>query len=240
MNKGVASGYNLPDNNYIVQYKEISQCPVCKATIEPVVLAERVLPIRDSYGVRLALLCLCKVCTNSFVTQYSEDQAVLSNRKDYPQDSLYFSLLEYSSPDKYVTVPIDKDITDLSPNFAESHIQAQQAEHYGLDQVAGLAYRKALEFLIKDFLARKNPEKRQIYENAFLGECIESHTENEYLKNAARGAMWLCEDQRYYLRHYEVIDINHLKKYIDATVHWIKMILITDEASDISNPGRLL
>ena len=234
MNKGVASGYNLPDSNYIIQYEEISRCPLCKVMIEPVILAERVIPVKDSYGVRLAILCLCKQCGNSFVAQYAENQKSLINRADYPKDSLSFSFLEYASPDNYVHIPIDLDIAELSPNFAESHTQAQKAEHSGLDQVAGLAYRKALECLVKDFLAKKNPEKKLLYENAYLKECIENYTENEYLKNASKSAVWLSDDQTNFLRHYEDKDIVHLKKYIDATVHWIKMILITDEASDVS------
>ena len=240
MNKGVASGYNLPDNNYIIQYEEITKCPLCKVLIEPVILSERVIPVKDSFGVRLALLCLCKHCGNSFVAQYSENQTSLISRADYPKDSLFFSCLEYASPDKYIHVPIDPDIMELSPNFAESHVQAQKAEHSGLDQVAGLAYRKSLEFLVKDFLAKKDPEKKPLYENAFLKECIENYTENEYLKNAARGAVWLGDDPTYYLRNYEEKDISHLKKYIDATVHWIKMILITDEASELTSVERHL
>ena len=46
--------------------------------------------------------------------------------------------------------PFSDEIKSISPSLIEIYNQAAVAEGYGLKQVAGMGFRKALEFLIKD------------------------------------------------------------------------------------------
>lgn len=50
-----------------------------------------------------------------------------------------------------------QEIKDLSPNFVKIYHQAEQAENTGLSDICGLGYRKALEFLVKDYAIAFNP-----------------------------------------------------------------------------------
>ena len=51
------------------------------------------------------------------------------------------------------------EISELSENFVEIYGQSQVAENQGLNKICGVGYRKALEFLIKDFAKRKFPNQ---------------------------------------------------------------------------------
>lgn len=50
----------------------------------------------------------------------------------------------------------DKKIDEISPKFNEIYKQALAAEVSNLNEIAGLGYRKSLEFLIKDIAIQKN------------------------------------------------------------------------------------
>ena len=65
-------------------------------------------------------------------------------------------------------------ITSISPQFASIYNQAYHAEQMDLDQICGVGYRKALEFLIKDYLISKETDEQVIVniKKKFLGNCI--------------------------------------------------------------------
>jgi hypothetical protein len=55
------------------------------------------------------------------------------------------------------TVPFE--IQEVSPNFKTLHSEALAAESYGLTEIAGIGFRKALEFLINDYCAGLHPDE---------------------------------------------------------------------------------
>ncbi len=76
----------------------------------------------------------------------------------------------------------------------------------------------------------KNPGDQTSIEKMPLQQCIEKYIEDRYLKAAASRAVWLGNDQTHYVQKFENNDISDLKKLITATVHWISMLHITEEA----------
>ena len=50
------------------------------------------------------------------------------------------------------TRSFSQTIKDISPTFESNYNQALCAEQMSLDQICGPGYRKALEYLIKDYL----------------------------------------------------------------------------------------
>jgi hypothetical protein len=102
--------------------------------------------------------------------------------------------------------------------------QAYFAEQINLDQICGVGYRKSLEFLIKDYLISKETEK-QVKENIrkkFLNNCIQDHVQNDNIKNVAKRAVWLGNDETHYVRVWANKDVKNLKQLIDLTVRWIE------------------
>ena len=63
------------------------------------------------------------------------------------------------------------EIEQLSPLFIKIYNEAFTAEQLQLLEISGVGYRKALEFLIKDYLIKSIPEKSEIIKSMFLGKC---------------------------------------------------------------------
>ena len=115
-------------------------------------------------------------------------------------------------------------INSISSQFVSIYNQAYFAEQINLDQICGVGYRKSLEFLIKDYLISKETEK-QVKENIrkkFLNNCIQDHVQNDNIKNVAKRAVWLGNDETHYVRVWANKDVKNLKQLIDLTVRWIE------------------
>jgi phenylalanyl-tRNA synthetase beta subunit len=109
--------------------------------------------------------------------------------------------------------PVEQEIVELSPSFVEIYQQAQTAEQVNLDQIAGLAYRKALEFLVKDYLISKSPDDAAAIKGALLGKCIDRF-DDERIRTAVERAIWLGNDEAHYVRRWQGMDVTDLKRLI--------------------------
>ena len=117
---------------------------------------------------------------------------------------------------------IFEEIKNISPNYVNIYNQSQTAEKYGLDQICGVGYRKALEFLIKDYLIHIHPGNEKEILEKYLGNCIEDYIDDFKLKECAKRATWLGNDETHYLRKWIEKDINDLKILLELTSGWIK------------------
>lgn len=115
-------------------------------------------------------------------------------------------------------------INSISSQFVSIYNQAYFAEQINLDQICGVGYRKALEFLIKDYLISKETDEqiKDIIKKKFLNNCIQDHVQNDNIKNVAKRAVWLGNDETHYVRVWANKDVNNLKQLIDLTVRWIE------------------
>lgn len=120
-------------------------------------------------------------------------------------------------------------IHDVSPEFAEIYNQALNAEQKDLHHICGMGYRKALEFLIKDYASCKNPDDAELIKShkMQLGQVIQTYIQHEAIKETAKRAAWLGNDEAHYTRKWHDKDINDLKALINLTVQWIKLEQMT-------------
>lgn len=118
-------------------------------------------------------------------------------------------------------------IPEISESFTRIYNQAFSSEQLGLAEISGVGYRKALEFLIKDYLIYLNPEKTEVIKRLFLGNCIKDHISNEQIKSVAKRAVWLGNDETHYVRKWEDKDLSDLKILIELTTRWIEMEELT-------------
>src|ERR1035441_3877448 len=120
--------------------------------------------------------------------------------------------------------PFPKNITEISPSFCQIFNQAHLAEENGLNQICGPGYRKALEFLIKDFLIlhkfKGDEGKKAEIDKAFLGPVIQKFIDDERIKQCAKRAVWLGNDETHYVRKWEDKDLKDLKSLILLTVNF--------------------
>lgn len=121
-------------------------------------------------------------------------------------------------------------IAQISPSFVEIYNQAYHAEQESLNQICGVGYRKALEFLIKDYLISKESDEQiiQNIKSKLLSNCIQENVQNENIKNVAKRAVWLGNDETHYVRKWADKDVNNLKQLIDLTIRWIENEIETE------------
>ena len=215
----------------MVNIDEPRECPVCKHALKPRVIGQTAYRRSDNQ-LCYAVMYLCENCFRPFVS-YSE-------RTENFFDGFHVAKRISLDPNSFERKTFDEQVDTLSPSFVEIYNQALAAECHGLNQISGVGYRKAFEFLIKDFLISRteDEEEKKSIRRMPLGSCISQKVSNDRLKTAASRCAWLGNDQTHYEQLFTEYDLQDLKKLIDVSVHWITMELLTDEALQIEPRGR--
>jgi hypothetical protein len=120
-------------------------------------------------------------------------------------------------------------IRDISSTFCDIYGEAHKAEHLGLTQICGVGYRKALEFLIKDYLIKERPDDKAAIESTMLGQCIQRYVTDPKTKQVAERATWLGNDETHYQRRWIDKDLSDLKALISLALYWIEAEQLTAE-----------
>lgn len=123
-------------------------------------------------------------------------------------------------------------INKLSPNFVKIFNQSELSEQNGYDEICGMGYRKSLEFLIKDYLCKIQPENADTIKNELLAQSIKRISENR-IKTLAERCAWLGNDETHYIRKHEDYDVNTLKVFINSVIHYIEAELAFLSALEI-------
>ena len=66
-----------------------------------------------------------------------------------------------------------------------------------------------------------------------LSNCIKEYVDDPRIKSLAEKAVWLGNDETHYIRKHEDKDITDMKRFIDAMVYFISMVLITEDADSM-------
>jgi len=149
-----------------------------------------------------------------------------------------FELINISNG-SYVKTKFPDEINSISPKFEEIYNQAYAAEQNRLLEICGCGYRKALEFLIKDYAISQNINERAEIEQKPLGKCIEKYFRDSKIEIASNRAIWLGNDETHFIRKWKEKDLADLKRLIDLTVHWIEMEKRTnDYENDMPNTPK--
>jgi hypothetical protein len=149
--------------------------------------------------------------------------------------------------------PVEKNpdiIEEISPEYEKIYFQAHQAEEEGLDLIAGSGYRKALEFLLKDYaiflikgdteeenLTDKQRETIKKVKSSQLGVVIREHLDIPKVKAMASRASWIGNDETHYERRLEESDISIMKQLMKLTVLHIETEELTKEMEDSIQPA---
>ena len=202
-------------------------CPLCHHAIDPRSLSGHLTkapgqpPMLDA-----VLLCPRDACNRLFVAHYLRD----------PSDHSRWKFKEHF-PMIVAQKAFPAEITKTSVRFEEIYNQAHHADQVGLDLICGAGYRKALEFLVKDYAKSKNAGKDDKIEKKQLGLCIQEYIDHPTVQAIASRATWLGNDETHYIRKWADKDLSDLKKLIELTVHWISLDLLSAEVvKDMPDP----
>lgn len=217
---------NGHNQTYVID--EPDECPLCHFSIKPVKL--HVHPYYRESDRYISCLYLCNRCNRPFVALFE-----CTNRTVKFEENNYLRAdLEYLGPKHFLAKTFDQQISDLSPQFVKIFNQAAAAESQELDEIAGIGYRKAIEFLVKDFAIHLHPEDPDAIKRKPLARCIEEYIDNPQIKLLASRAVWIGNDETHYIRKQEDRDIEDMKKFINAMVYFVGMYLIAEDAASIS------
>lgn len=178
----------------------------------------------DERGTILELVYRCtrNTCSKLFISSY---QRTCSQGKKMIKEFNFQSSIPISASKPEVP----SEVVSISPSFNEIYLQAHLAENYGLSEVAGVGYRKALEFLIKDYCIYKNDEKKENIKALQLAKVIGQYVEDVNIKACAKRAVWLGNDETHYIKKWENKDISDLKVLIKLTVGWVQNCILTQQ-----------
>lgn len=200
----------------------IDVCPMCHMKIEPIVLfvPEPINNFKDNRMVRYVIFnCPNEECREVFVAKFS--------RPGNSKDNYYFQWLR---PYNFKTEDFEKPINDISPTFVDVYNQSWRAEQSGFNEICGMGYRKALEFLIKDYLCTVLPEEEVAkIPTMDISRCIKDYITDPRIKSNAERAVWLGNDETHFVRLHEEYNVDDMKKLIKLVVLYITMEITSGE-----------
>lgn len=215
------------------QYADIvldlpSVCPHCNGKMNPTVW-EAITPSTYNEAIEtIGVLAQCITCLKFFALEFDDS---FSGEMPYEHNRLV--------PYSYNPLPetnFDEIIHQLSPDFVEIYSQALSAEQNKLDRIAGIGYRRALEFLVKDFCIYKNPEAEQDIKEKSLGNVIKKYLAIfPKIQTLAEASSWIGNDEAHYVKKHSDRDIKDLKNFLSATQHFIVAELSVDDAFNLTS-----
>jgi len=187
-------------------------CPLCHSSIKPVYRYAWM----DKRGLQAVFECPKENCHKIFIAYYR--LSTLDERSKLETEYYYSS----SEPIRVKEKAFSETVTNISPQFCEVYNEAQIAEQRRLRNICSAGYRRALEFLIKDYLIHEKKDEKEEIENKILLDCIEQYVDDLRIKECAKMAAWLSDGESHYYRKWGDKDLNDLKVIIDLTVNWIE------------------
>lgn len=209
-NRGIAYNYNGTPN----------KCPFCNRSISPV----GIFGYTYNQTLEVYMYCPDEHCRKGFIAYYSVGNSTFGNYDNR------------TTKGTIVGKGFAQRIIEISTAFVTIYNQAYAAEQEQLFEICGVGYRKALEFLIKDYSILRNIDKKEQIEKTMLSNVIETYVNDSKIKSVAKRAAWLGNDETHYIRKWEGKDLSDLKKLIDLTVHWMEMEALT-ESFELEMPG---
>lgn len=140
------------------------------------------------------------------------------------------SILE---PNLYVKQSFDESIEKLSPDFVKIYNESLAAESTSLFTICGVGYRKALEFLVKDFAIKLNPDKEELIKEQLLAKVIRDYIDSKRIKTLAERTAWIGNDETHYERKHEDLNFSDMKRFISSMLFYVTSEMVAIEADSI-------
>ncbi len=201
-----------------------NECPTCKRTIDPGII-QGVATKREG-DLQIAFHCTHAECRSILIGYYDEMEAPRAG----DPESFHYAFSGTIRPVFPEEEEFPKEINEISENFYKIYNQAGAAEQRKLDEIAGAGYRKALEFLVKDYAISNHPNDADKIKETPLSACIKKYIDDQRIQDTAERAVWLGNDETHYYREWKNHDITDLKRLKRVTVNWIENVIITEQA----------
>lgn len=197
------------------RFNDANKCPHCHVTQRP--KHSGTFLFDNNTSCYLIWLCVNDQCKKSFIGFYERDGSSFHlsgfidgtpELPDWPQVIVDLNVSE-----------VGEDGNPIPSKFIEIYKQSCKAESIGLSEIAGMGFRKSLEFLVKDYAIANNAQDKDKIEITALSKVIEDYFDEDVQEIAKRTA-WLGNDEAHYVRKHMEYELGDIKKLI--------MFLITD------------
>jgi hypothetical protein len=202
-------------------------CPVCHRGIRPIIPDWNHL-LKDGLVIERVFICPFDSCNHLFLGVYGQS---IGSGYFFLRQCVPTELRDYSQPPELQTI---------SPDFCSIYNEAHKAEGHGLLLVSGPGYRKALEFLVKDYLTSlqtTDEAKKEIADMPLMA-CIKKYVSDTRTRTTAERATWLGNDETHYIRKWEDKDLADMKSLIQLTCYWIQSEHLTNAAAVSMPQGK--
>lgn len=191
-----------------------TKCPQCKISLDINPIYARY--INDENVVsNLFVLFFCPHCEICFIGYYH------FSYEDYYKYNKNVTLISFEPKNGIDSKEFPKYINELSPSFCQLYNEAYTAKQNRLDGICGMGYRKALEFLVKDYAIFLNPDDKEKITKAPLSRCINDYIDNRRIKKLALASAWIGNDETHYEKKQQEYKVDDLVTFIEAIVSFI-------------------
>lgn len=226
-----AQNTSTGENVQVAVVRHPDECPRCHHKIEPRFYNALLIFASGTPRLQVSYQCASAACSQYFIANFARFGTG-------PKLDSTFGL-NRTEPVVHIDRVFPTEVDSLSPSFVRIFNQASAAEAYGLADIAGPGYGKALEFLVKDYLIDLNPDDAAAIKSEFLGNVIKNRVTDANIRATAERAAWLRNDETHYERRWEGKDIEDLKMLIQLTVNWIHSDLLTKKIlEDMAAPSK--
>lgn len=112
--------------------------------------------------------------------------------------------------------------------FVKVYDQALTANSFGLDEIAGMGFRKALEFLVKDYAISLFPNEKEKIKKMHLSDTIDK-INYQPITDIAKPCIKVLNDETHYFRKFERVEVENINKLILAIVGILSAKFIASE-----------
>ncbi len=184
-------------------------CPHCHIANEPAILFKH----HDTKVNKLISVWRCNFnkCNKIFVVSHKKDEAtyiIERTLNGLPKGPIW--------PEPILNLKDGKTIETskvLESKFIKTYLQSLESEANGHDEISGMGYRKAIEYLVKDWAIQTHPTEKEKILGKWLSAVIQDYFTGD-LKDILERATWLGNDQTHYNKLFDEYNISHLKELI--------------------------
>ena len=145
----------------------------------------------------------------------------LLKRQNQSSDEISLISFYPNSRGKYFS----KYIQDLSPDCIRLYNDSSFAFDNNMNDLAGMGYRKSLEYLVKDYAITELKKPEQEVSKKKLYNAIEEYLPNNMLINAADVVRILGNDKTHFQEKFQEYDVQVIKEYLDILIDQITILL---------------
>jgi hypothetical protein len=229
--------YNFDENSHDYYDMDIEEPRICnhcnhsgeQIFIDGISLSE---PDDDISAICFFNCYFCKKTSIYFMGQYR-------NSHNFSWLDTIDVIPKSKKTDNYITQ--NHELTQQFPDFFKIYNQSQKAQDECLDQIAGMGFRKSLEFLVTDFLLSYPPKdvSEEWLKNpkTSLGNKIEK-LENQRIQKLSKAISFIGNDETHYTRRHPEHDVESIKMFIKALLSDVENEMTLIEAEKLLNKPK--